>query len=115
VSGKVTFQGKAVRSGSVLFVGSDSLAYYGQITDAGTYTVEKVPTGLAKISVSSPDPKAAGRRRGAEDPGVPQRGEEVRAEVKGWFALPDDVGDPTKSKLSFDVRAGANSHDIELK
>jgi len=46
---------------------------------------------------------------------VPHRGEEARAEVKGWFALPADYGDITMTSLTFDVRAGPNSFDIELK
>ena len=118
VSGKVTYQGKAVRHGTVMFVGSNSLAAYGAIGDDGQYSIPKVAAGPAKITVSSPDPKGGGgrARKGDKDaPDVPIRGEEVRAEVKGWFPLPDEYGDLSRSKLTFEVKPGPNTHNIELK
>jgi hypothetical protein len=116
VSGKVVFNGKTVRSGSVMFLGSDSKPHYGQITDEGKYTVEQIPAGPAKITVSSPDPSFTPKRgRNVDDPGVPARGEEARPEVKGWFALPPQYANPAQTPLTFEVKAGTNSHDLELK
>jgi hypothetical protein len=123
VSGKVTYQDKVVRSGSVMFVGSDSLPRYAPIDTDGRYAVEGLPAGPAKITVSSPDPKGVsgrgqGRRPDLKDAGtVPGRSEEPppAATVAAWFTLPDSYGDPKNSKLSFDVQPGPNTHHIELK
>jgi hypothetical protein len=120
VSGKVTYKDKAVRSGNVLFIGSDSRTYYAQIADDGAYTVNGLPPGLAKIAVSSPDPKGGGGERGRAEGDAPRepagRGEDPPAvAVKGWFAIPNDYSDYNKSNQSFDVRPGPNTFNIELK
>src|SRR4029077_6705571 len=92
VTGTVTYQGKTVASGTVLIVGSDSLPYYGNIQDDGTYTVPKVPTGPAKIAVLSPGPDAGKNveailrvtKRGVEGPARPLA---FRGDPKKWFPL----------------------------
>jgi hypothetical protein len=119
VSGKVTYKEKAVRSGNVLFIGSDTKAYYGQLNDEGNYSVQGLPPGLAKIAVSSPDPNGGGGRR--ERPGDAPREPIVRGEgspavdIKGWFAIPDTYSNYTNSALTFDVRPGPNTFNIDLK
>jgi hypothetical protein len=123
IRGKVTYQDKLVRSGSVMFVGSDSLPRYGPIDADGRYAVDRLPAGPIKITVTSPDPRGVagrgpGRRPDLKDAGaVPGRSEEPppAAVVAAWFALPDSYGDLKTSKLVFDVRPGPNTFDIELK
>jgi hypothetical protein len=116
VSGKVTYEGKTVRRGSVMFVTGNSKPVYAQINDEGMYEAQGVPAGKAKVTVTSPDPKGGGRReREVKDaPRAPVRGEKG-PEVKGWFPIPDQYSDPARSGLSFDVKAGPNTYDIELK
>src|SRR5215475_5718606 len=94
VTGKVTYQGKNVASGTVLIVGSDSLPYYGTIHDDGTYTVSRVPAGLAKIAVLSPGPDAGKNvemvlqvtKKGRE---MPERPRAFRGDRDKWFPIPD--------------------------
>src|SRR5690242_8111846 len=61
VSGKVTYKGKPVVTGTVSVIGSDGIQYAAQITPQGTYSVPDVPAGPAKFTVSSPNPDDAVR------------------------------------------------------
>jgi hypothetical protein len=104
VNGKVTYQDKAVVFGSVMIVGSDKKLYYGQINEDGSYKVTGVPTGEAKVAVSSPDPNQVAAKGGAP-----------KIEAKKWFAIPPKYGDPEKSGLKLSVNGGSNPFDIPLK
>ena len=48
LTGRVTYKGQVVASGTVVIVGSDLLPHHGLIDEDGTYTISKVPTGPAK-------------------------------------------------------------------
>src|SRR4051812_10074770 len=56
LTGKVTYQGNPVVSGSVIVLGADGTARSGVIQPDGTYAVEGVPRGPVRIGVLSPDP-----------------------------------------------------------
>src|SRR5438045_892164 len=56
VSGKVSYQGRPVTYGSVIFLGDDNKARSGVIEPDGSYTVEKVFPGEALVGVISHDP-----------------------------------------------------------
>jgi hypothetical protein len=130
VEGTVTYRpnGKKLVWGTVMITGSDNISRYGTITKDGTYAVNGVVSGPAKITVTSENPKAAaatardggrgadGRSRpGAEGaantPAPPPIPDEI---LKGWFAIPDKYGDATQSGLTVTVKGGKNTHDIIL-
>ena len=56
VTGKVRDQGRPVTYGSVTFLSADKTAHFGVIEPDGSYAVEGVPRGTAKIAVISHDP-----------------------------------------------------------
>ncbi len=103
VSGKVTYQGRPVTSGSVIILGADRQARSGVIEADGSYAVEGVTPGEVKIGVVSHDP-AKGRHQGKKPP--PPRGT--------WFPLPPRYEDPETSGLGCTVGGGQVRHDIEL-
>jgi hypothetical protein len=109
LSGKVTFGDKAVRYGSVAVHGSDGVLKTGAINTDGTYTVEGLAAGPAKIAVISLDPSESQSKMRKKDAKAP------KVEKEGWFSLPEKYADPDKSGLTFDVRRGPNSHDIAMK
>jgi hypothetical protein len=119
VSGTVTYQNKPVASGTVLIVGSDSLPYYSNIKEDGSYLVPKVPIGLAKIAVLSPGPdsfKDDPRQANLVKPG-PERKARPRVfpgDPNKWFEIPPKYGDFQSSGLSLTVVGGLNEHDIPL-
>lgn len=109
VSGKVTFQGKAVPFGTVLFVGSDGNARQGNLDRDGNYTVLGVTTGDAQVAVNSPNPK--GITLVYKDPAKKPK---PYPDVPGWFAIPGKYESPTTSGLVYTIQRGENKIDIEL-
>src|SRR5262245_4477953 len=59
VTGKVYYKGKVVTSGFVTMVGSDGISRQTEISEDGTYKIANVPTGDAKVAISSPNPDLA--------------------------------------------------------
>ena len=56
VAGKVTYQGRPVIHGSVIFLSADKTARSAAIQPDGSYTVKSVPAGKVAIGVISRDP-----------------------------------------------------------
>lgn len=127
VSGKVTFQGKALPGGRLAFVavkgGFPSSAI---ISEDGTYQI-KAPIGDVKIGVENGmlKPQGGGGKmgKGSRGGGPPkggshpkQPGAEPKEEpVKGkYVAIPLIYADPATSGLTYTVKSGSQTHDIEL-
>ena len=112
VSGKVTYKGKALVWGTVQFEGSDKMVKQDNINSDGTYSISGVATGEAKAAVSSINPKSSDFQvRQAEGRPPPK----PRPEVKGWFPIPAEYQDLSKPRLTYTVKSGQNTIDIELK
>jgi hypothetical protein len=113
VAGKVTYQGKPVVYGTVVFIGADGTPKSGAIQLDGTYRVTGVPIGTARVAVSSPPPPGVtlpGRKTksgkddlGKGDGDVAQAHPDV---VQKWFAIPEKYGEPTQSGRTVEVKAG---------
>jgi hemoglobin len=89
VEGKVTFSGKAMDGGTVTFTGAKGGTATGTIGKDGSYKVEKLEPGEYTVSVS-------------DQPG-------------GTVKVPAKYGDAKTSGLSYEVKKGKQSFDIELK
>jgi hypothetical protein len=112
-SGKVTYKGKPLTMGTVFLVGADGIAVPGVINPDGTYRVEGVAIGAAKIGVSSPKPvtreMAARARKGRAPANAP-----TPQDGANWFEIPEKYADPQTSGLTVDLKAGENEHHIDL-
>lgn len=117
VSGKVTYQGKPVVTGSVTFIGPDKTPYLGAIDEQGNYKVVGVPSGTRQVTVASPDPLPPAVKSGKpSNPNLPEGTPEPKGtRPEGWRAIPTNYADPNASKLTFEVRGGANTIDIPLE
>jgi hypothetical protein len=106
VSGAVTFDGKPVEDGAITFVPADgkSPTAGGAIKD-GRYAV-RVPLGEAKVVINGK--KVIGKKKIYNTPDSPEM--PVTAEL-----LPEKYSDMSKTELRFDVAAGANPKDWELR
>jgi hypothetical protein len=112
VSGKVTYKGKPLVWGTVQFEGSDKLIRQSNIKSDGTYSIQGVATGEAKVAVSSINPRSSDfQPREVEGRPAPK----PRPKVEGWFPIPEEYQDLSKPKLSYTVKSGQNTIDIELK
>ena len=120
VSGKVTYKDKALPGGMVTFVGSDQRVKSTPIGADGTYTIDGVTVGTAKISVAPPVPlpkmPKGMKMDAAKMGGAPTdtAGAAPPADVKPIF-LPQHYQDPETSKLTFPIAKGKQNHNIELK
>ena len=117
VSGTVTFNGKVLSSGTVLFHGADGNVGHAIIAEDGGYEMSDAPVGAARITVvsharaplglpsaSKPHPDAIA--------GLPKVDEPPR---DGKFtAIPPRYQDVVSSPLTYTVQTGKQSHDIEL-
>jgi len=109
VSGTVTFGDRPVKFGTVLFEGSDGVARQGNIEKDGSYSVRDVASGQARVTVNSPNPRSItmtskGDRKPEPFPDVPD-----------WFPIPREYGDLATSGLTYTVKGGSNTINIELK
>jgi len=85
VTGTVTYKGKALKGGSVVFIppaGGQAATVSAQIGEDGTFTAEKVPVGDVKVTVDTSYLK-------------PARG-------------------PAQTPLKYSVKGGSQKYDIPL-
>jgi hypothetical protein len=71
-----------------------------------------VATGEAKAAVSSINPKSSDFQVRQAEGGPPPK---PRPEVKGWFPIPEKYDTPFKSGLTFTIKRGENTIDIDLQ
>jgi hypothetical protein len=136
VSGKVTYQGKSVPGGMVLFLHETKGAFSSPIKEDGTYQITNVPSGAVKVAVVPPSAPVADKWRGpapseadlakAEE-GQPKDQPKISREAlkekmgvrptapKGKAVhIPDKYGNPDQSGQTYTVIAGPQTHDITL-
>jgi hypothetical protein len=108
VSGKVSYRGKALADGTVMLLASDGRPYDAPIQADGTFHIAKVPSGDAKVSVSSVKPGSGakaggGSRRAAYKPDAISR-------------VPLHYSDFSQSNLTVTVVRGTTTPlDLDLK
>jgi|SRR5262249_43502466 len=122
VSGKVVYKGAPVTFGAVAIYGADGKTASGRIDADGHYTVEKVPIGDVKVAVLTPNPttpkvfskggfksKSKGKVKDS-DSEVPNLGS-----VGKFVAIPARYKEPDQSGLTFTIKSGSQTIDLELK
>jgi hypothetical protein len=105
VSGTVSYNGKRLRFGTVTIVGSDGIPRYGNFDADGNYSIEHIAAGECKVAVASPNPKGL--------PGYTP--EERRISSENWFEIPAKYLHPLTSELTYTLRPGRQTYNMELK
>ena len=104
ISGKVTFEGKPLQFGSVIFVAADGKTTTAGIAKDGTYTSEKIEYGKFSVAVISPDPNPPNFTDklppGVKHPSGKAFPTPVKVDSEGWFAIPSEYGRASTSGLS---------------
>jgi hypothetical protein len=127
ITGAVSYQGKPISSGSIIFVPENGTPSVTAPIVDGSYSAEKVPPGPAKVGVTSfyvepneltPMQRAMQSGRGGPPPDAPEgarKAFENAGKVKQGIKIPDNYADPEKSTLTYTVKGGSQKHDIDLK
>jgi hypothetical protein len=143
VTGKVSYQGKPVKGGTVSFQSSDGgQSFWGEIKEDGTYEVPKILGGAYKVCVETdslkppPNPTASYSGMKGKQPNQPKEGKggapadahvpegytpsappgaKQAENKKRYVQIPDKYATPAKTDLSFTANGGAETFDIELK
>src|SRR5205085_5916447 len=91
---------------------------HGLIGEGGRYAVADAPTGPVRITVRSHATRPAGMPTRGGPPPATTAGSAAAPKEKrdgGYVAIPPRYLDPEQSGLAYTVRAGPQTHDIELK
>ena len=124
VSGKVTYGDKIVKGGDVTFVVEGKGTASARINEDGTYTVEGVPAGTAKVCVDTKalnpanvtgvvkfnPPKDAKLPEGLAGAGAD------KAELQRRFvAIPERYADLNKTPLTTTITGGTQEYNIKIE
>jgi hypothetical protein len=114
VSGKITYKGQPLPYGSIQFL-SPAGAFVGEIGSDGIYSVAGVPSGTSKISITCQDPKYADFMKAlsaaSRDPKLPK----PKGNPEDFNKIPTKYTDFDTSGLTYEVKSGTQTHDIDLK
>ncbi|QJW94935.1 hypothetical protein [Frigoriglobus tundricola] len=123
VEGKVTLDGQPVSAGRVVFRSADGKnTAIAKIAPDGSYRVLDVPCDTMKVSVNPLDKleriKLQREANGAKGKGA--RAPEARAQsgaaeaIESSVKIPEKYQDPDASGLTFTVKSGTNTYNIEI-
>jgi hypothetical protein len=107
LTGRVTYQGAALPSGSVLVHAADGNVYAAALAADGTFAVDGVPPGPARVTVRS-HPRIPPALLG------PDRNKPAGREAARFVRIPARYGQPDRSGLTWRVRPGAQTCDFDL-
>ena len=113
VTGKVRFRGGVLPTGTVTFLCADSRSVSARIATDGTYRMDGVAAGPARISVISHPRVPPGFRKAPVIPGEPAQ--PAVAPEPPPVAIPVRYGKPETSGLTYDVQKGVQTHDLDLQ
>jgi hypothetical protein len=113
VTGKVTYKGELLRTGTVAFFGPGDQTDSAPIGSDGTYKASKVPMGDVKVTVSTPAPGPT-VEQAKKNPMMRRKNFVPKTDEK-TISIPKKYSDPSRSQLSLTVTQGSQPFDIDLK
>src|SRR5262249_3290037 len=111
VSGRVRYLNAPLTTGSVLLLASDGSSHPGSIQPDGSFRISKVPTGLARVSVTSQEPVLVG---GLDLEKARQQPIHETAVRSTGSRIPLRYGDLQESGLQVEVKTGSTSLYLDL-
>src|SRR5262245_48633374 len=126
VTGTVTFDGKPVTTGSVIFYSDSGRVDSGLLDADGKYSVPRAPVGVVKVAVkSSMGTKAVGGRaappsgppggKGKQKKASSEEGKPPPETTVVKSLIPERYSDPEQSGLIYTIKSGNQVIDIDLK
>jgi hypothetical protein len=131
VAGKVTYQGKELKGGTVTLTSTQNGPNYGtEIGEDGSYSISNVRAGVYKVCVTTahlksentgPMPPGGGGPKVAPSaPDLPPTASNPRIarenhNLKRYVSIPESYSNPETTELTYTVTGGDQQHNIELK
>ncbi len=117
VSGKVTYKGRPLPIGTVLFLTSENKVLAGEITGDGDYSVSRVPPGEVKISVAVPSPNTLRpQQKGMHGKADENTSFQPAQKAPNVVKIPDVYANADTSGLKYTVTAEpTQTHNLDLK
>jgi hypothetical protein len=119
VTGKVLYQNKPLRGGSVTFIPADGVGVASsRIGEDGTYSIARIPVGPVKITVetkSSEPPRKYTGGGAPPPPDDPNNRPDPERKPGRYIPIADRYADAEGSGISYEVKAGAQEFTVELK
>jgi hypothetical protein len=112
VSGKVTYKGVPLPSGTVTFFGADNEFASAPIGSDGSYSASAVPLGNVSVVVATPPPGIS-PEVAAKNPQLKLKG--FKGSTEKTVAIPAKYSKPGGSGIGFNVSEGSQTYDIDLK
>jgi hypothetical protein len=109
ISGSVNLDGKPVKGGFISFTLPDGLPHTVEIQADGTYRVDDVPLGDAIVTVSAPPVNDQARQMHIKLPN------EAPPPAPVVSPIPEKYAGMATTDLSYNVKAGENKFDANLK
>lgn len=113
ISGKVTYKGKPLKGGMVTFLseGPKSMNKPSKIEKDGSYSISGFSVGPAKITVQGVKARRLMVPKSMQNmPGVAG----AKSDQEEVY-VPDKYASPDTSDLTYEVQAGKQEHNIDLK
>ena len=128
IKGKVTFEGKTLTAGNVMFYGKDNLTGSSPIDMNGNYDIKDAPLGDVKITVTVPKMPSGGISKMKGGPAmtaikdaksVDPEGSGKSISIMGAMPshivpIPDKYANVATSGLTHKVERGEHVHDLNL-
>ena len=123
VAGKVSYQGKPVPAGClVTFISNEGFAALGTVDDQGSYRLvmageQQVPVANYNVSVTFPGLQGPTMTEDEERlymAGDPEMLKKFKPQMRK-APFPDKYSDPILRGLSFAIKEGVNTFDIQLQ
>ena len=111
MTGQITYKGAPLNTGTVQVHGEDGRGGSGPITADGSYIVGDAPLGNVTITVHVTASGMTGMKPAARPPGTPAMpGESDKPPV----TIPVKFSDKAKSGLTFTIKSGTQTNNIDL-
>jgi hypothetical protein len=106
-----------LKGGTVTYFFADGRGFPIGILEDGSYTLDGLPTGKAKICVdtSALDPKQRKRYAYAPPPGAKAPPGFTPPGPEVYMAIPRKYADVATTDLTYDVTRGTQKHDLEMR
>lgn len=111
VSGRVSYEGEPIPVGNVTFYGEQNQVVFAQLTETGTYSIDRVPVGKVLVTVETPNVKPFVLEPGQPPPPPGMLSPAYRLPN---IPIPVRYRDRRSSGLETTVQTGEQTYDITL-